>query len=63
MFSSSLDNGRPVHVRKIVYMSFFDTGSRAILAKVFYKVELLRSYWVRFFTFLNQGCNFVFADC
>ena len=59
--SSSLDNRRPVHLWKIV--SFFDTGSRAILAKVFHKVELRCSCWFRFFTFLNQGCNFVFANC
>ena len=59
--SSSLDNRRPVHLWKIV--SFFDTGSRAILAKVFHKVELRCSCWFRFFTFLNKGCNFVFANC
>ena len=59
--SSSLDNRRPVHLWKIV--SFFDTGSRAILAKVFHKVELRCSCWFRLFTFLNQGCNFVFANC
>ena len=58
--SSSLDN-RPVHLWKIV--SFFDTCSRAILAKVFHKVELRCSCWFRFFIFLNQGCNFVFANC
>ena len=43
--SSSLDNRRPVHLWKIV--SFFDTGSRAILAKVFHKVELRCSCWFR----------------
>ena len=64
--SSSLDNRRPVHLWKIV--SFFDTGLRivtqpAILAKVFHKVELRCSCWFRLFTFLNQGCNFVFVDC
>ena len=64
--SSSLDNGRPDHVGKIV--SLFDTGWRivtqpAVLAKVFRKVELGCSCWFRFFTFLNQGFNFVFADC
>ena len=45
---------------------FFDTGLRivtqpAILAKVFHKVELRYSCWFRLFTFLNQGCNFVFC--
>ena len=59
--SSSLDNRRPVHLWKIV--SFFDTGSRAILGKIFHKVKLCCSCWFRFFTFLNQGCNFVFANC
>ena len=59
--SSSLDNGRLVRVWKIV--SFLDTGSRAILAKVFHRVKLRYSCWFRFFTFLNQSCNFVFADC
>jgi len=49
-------------------VSFFDTGSRimtqpAILGKVFHKVELRCSCWFRLFTFLNQGCYFVFADC
>ena len=51
--SSSLDNRRPVHLWKIV--SFFDTGSRAILAKVFHKVELRCSCWFRFFTFLIKA--------
>ena len=37
-------------------------GSRAILAQVFHKVELRCSCWFRFFIFLNQGCNFVFAN-
>ena len=45
-------------------MSFFDTGSRAILAKVFHKLNCVVPVGLGFlFTFLNQGCNFVLADC